>query len=435
MSLLAATLIASTAMAAEDTNSTYGGPSNYKVSGDAKLFYSTQDNKDGNGTVAGHNDDAALFNKTSSTAQASATIAVTADLTEGVSAGASIIALSTLGLQGQLVDKVWESTNGTDDSFWFDEAWLAGTTGKTVGKIGRMPLDTPLVFTETWSIAENTFEAAVLINQDIPDTTLIGAYVGGSNGGDLSRILPGNSGVVIADMNANGTTNFHQFYNGAYTVGAINNSWKPLTVQGWYYDATSIANAYWLQADLELDFGLVLGGQFTGLNVKKGALGVAQDSQNTAFAVKAGYTVEDIASVSAAFSQTGKDDDNGIGAGMNLAASGQSKLYTEAWWNYGYITQNDTSAINVTVTTPEKLTWAQLGLYFTQAKTKDGFTGTKGKEDATMTEVTAEAAKSFGPLDVGVYYIMTKSDTSNKEKPLKKGSAYNTVQAYLTYNF
>ena len=442
MSLLAATLIAATAMAAEDTVATtekgaeYAGISNIKVSGDAKLFYSTADNRY---TDSQKNlQDGTLFSKYTSTGQVAAKVGVTADLTEGVTSGASIVALSTLGLQGQLVNNVWEATNGVDDSFWFDEAWIAGTSGKTTGKIGRMELDTPLVFSEKWSTVANTFEAAVVINQDIPDTTLVGAYVGGSNGADAINTTtnPGATAGVIADFNANGTTNFHQFYDGAFAIGAENNSWEPLTVQGWYYDAQHYLNSYWLQADLELDFGLSLGGQFTGNNYKKSIqLPIAKESSNTAFAAKIGYEMENLFAISGAFSQIGKDKDNNLGAGSNLSGSGQSKLYTEAWWNYGYITRSDTTAINVTATTPKELTWAQLGVYFTQAKTKDAFVGAKGVEDALFTEVTVEAAKSFGALDVGIYYIMTKADDMNQEKATKKGDAFNTVQAYLTYNF
>jgi imipenem/basic amino acid-specific outer membrane pore len=45
-----------------------------------------------------------------------------------------------------------------------------------------MELDTPLAFSETWSIVPNTFEGAVVLNQDLPDTTLVGAWIGKGNG-------------------------------------------------------------------------------------------------------------------------------------------------------------------------------------------------------------------------------------------------------------
>ncbi len=437
MSLLAATLIASSAFAIDNT----------KVSGDAKLYYGTADN-----------DGADLFNKEGAYGQAAAKVGLTTDLTEHVSAGVSITALSTLGMQGQIVadDGVWEDTNGVDDSFWFDQVWLAGTVGKTTGKIGRMELDTPLVFSETLSVATNTFEAAVLINQDIPDTTLVGAYVGGSNGGSLARLADGKVAVISpttndGSANIGSATNFHQFYNGAYTAGLVNNSWTPMTVQGWYYNATSVADAYWLQADVALDMGLILGAQFTGLNVKQGALanvgklgaaGLPDDSSNTAFALMAGYEMTDVFAVKGSFSQTGDEQNNGglIGAGMNLAASGQSKLYTEAWWNAGFITKNDTSAFNVTVTTPEALTWAALGLYYTQSTSADQLVLTTGTEDLELSELTLTASKSFGALDTSIAYVYTNAGTLNAEfdaanDQTKKGEGFNNLQLYLTYNF
>jgi len=410
MSLLAATLIASSAFAID----------NVKMSGDAKLYYSTNDMEN----LVGGEDKGALFAQGSSAGQAALGLGLTADLTEGVSAGVHMTAISALGLYNNLVGSVWEG--GVTDEFWFDEAWIAGTVGKTTGKIGRMTLDTPLVFTETWSIAKNTFEAVVLINQDLPSTTLVGAYVGGTNQG-IGAHGPIFAGVT-ADWDGSQNSNFGSFYQGAYAAGAVNNSWEPLTVQAWYYQAQHLLNAYWLQADLNI-IGLDFGAQYTGLSVTD-AIAATGDQSNDAFAVKVGYEMKDTFTVSAAYSQTGKND-NGIGAAFNLAGV-QSKLYTEAWWNYGYITRADTSAINVTATTPESLTWAELGLYVTQVTETNGMgAGT----DLDMTEITLSASKSFGPLDTSLVYINTSADDQNIKGTDTKGTAYNTVQAYLTYNF
>ncbi|MEA3522453.1 MAG: hypothetical protein U9R50_05725, partial [Campylobacterota bacterium] len=135
-----------------------------------------------------------------------------------------------------------------------------------------------------------------------------------------------------------------------------------------------------------------------------------------AFAAKLGYE-SDAFNVSGAYSATG--DKGPINVGANLAASGQSKLYTEAWWYYGIISQIDTTAFNVTATAP--VAGYDLGIYYTQAAV--------GADDADFTEATFEVAKSLGALDVGLYYIYTKYDADND------GDAFNTVQAYLTYNF
>jgi hypothetical protein len=182
----------------------------------------------------------------------------------------------------------------------------------------------------------------VLINQDIPDTTLVGAYVGGFNGseggsvGDADLAAPGTTRVnasyahVLAGGQDTANSPFHSFWDGAYAAGVVNNSWEPLTVQAWYFQAQHLLNAYWLQADLNI-IGLDFGAQYTGLSVTN-ALAATGEQSNSALAAKVGYEMKDTFTVSAAFSQTGTNN-NGIGAGGNLAATGQSKLYTEAWWN------------------------------------------------------------------------------------------------------
>jgi len=394
MSLVAALLVGSSAFAIENT----------KVSGDARLFYST--------TKQGNND---LFSKEGAFAQTALGLGLTTDLTTGISAGAHLTALSTLGLEGQLVGDVWEGTNGVDDSFWFDEAWLAATVGNTTGKIGRMQLDTPLVFSETWSIATNTFEAAVLINQDIADTTLVGAYVGGSNGANEN-----GAGYVIAPMNANGTTNFSQFYNGAYALGAINNSYAPLTAQAWYYIANANTNlapattltglqAYWLQADLAMN-GVLAGIQYTNTDydVNGGTTKISSD----AVAFMLGYEMKDMFTAKISYSKVGKD----YSAGANLSGSGQSKLYTEGWLMF-VVAAADTTAYNLTVEAP--LAGYDFGLYATMADTSAA--------DTASTEVTATAARSFGPLDTAVALTYFDADSA--------GSKAGTIQAFLTYNF
>jgi imipenem/basic amino acid-specific outer membrane pore len=407
MSLLAATLIASSAFAID----------NVKVSGDAMLFYGTNDGFD---TGFNSSSDAALFGKEYSWGQTSLGLGVTADITEGISSGVHVTAISAMGLTN-IVSGVFEG--GLTDEYWFDEAWLAGTYGKTTVKVGRMTLDTPLAFTETWSVAYNTFEAGVLINEDIPDTTLVAAYIGeGNNGNAMGQWGTGQYAGVTADWDGSQNTTFGLVNDGkgAYAIGAVNNSWTPLTVQGWYYNLPSTATAYWLQGDLAFDMGLTAGVQVAGIDANV----AAGDSSNIAYAGKVGYEMKETFAVSAAGSQVGEND-NGIGAGFNVFGA-QSKLYTEAWWNFTYVGRPDTTTINVTATTPEELTYVALGVYATQASVGDNG-GVAAKVD--MSEVTLEVAKSFGPLDAGLYYIFTDADDQNN------GDAYNSIQAYFTYNF
>ncbi len=430
MSLVAAVLIGSSAFAID----------NVKVSGDADVFYATSNAKVGYAGISGND---GLFSKDSSAADAGLNFNITADLAKNdlvtVSAGAGYTVLTTLGLENNLVSNVWGSAHTAEASkganfangagpfpagtgakvkpaSWLNEAWVAATAGKTTVKLGRMELDTPLVFTEKWSIEKNTFEAAVVVNQDLPDTTLVAAYVGAGNGNEtfgqdkrsnVEKLGLANGAVV------NGNGDFSTFgTNGAYAVGVINNSYKPLTAQAWYFQLQSLATAYWLQGDVKVD-NILAGLQYTSGKVGDG------DSSGT-YALMVGYEMKDLATIKAAFSQT---SDKGVLHGANSATgTGASKLYTEAWWNYGYVAQADTTAYNVTIESPEKASGiADLGFYWTYAN-QDQDTGPRD-----LNEITLTASKSFGPLDATVAYIYTDLG--------KVMDSYSTLQAYLTLNF
>ncbi|WP_345970737.1 MULTISPECIES: hypothetical protein [Sulfurimonas] len=439
MSLAAAMLMGVSAFAVD----------NVKISGDAQVFYSTWD-ADGKGYDAVASDPSgALFDKDSSAADAALHLSVSADLLPIVSAGATYTAISSLGLENNFVSNVWAGShtavagNGNnygsalggakvENASWFSEAWAAITLGHTTAKVGRMALDTPMAFTETWSIEQNTFEAAVLLNQDLPDTTLVAAYVGNGNGtewyGDSPVFGPGvnTSNVYQLGLATGGVANADGKFatygtDGAYAFAIVNNSFKPLTVQAWYYDVTRMAQAYWIQADLNME-GIMLGGQYNSTDTGD----LTTLDANTAYAAMLGYST-DAFTVKGAFSSV--SDDNGIvGAAFNTATDlryAQSKLYTEAWWNYGYVTRPDTTAFNVTATAA--LSGFDLGAFYTSTSTNnDFFYG----GDVDMSELTLSAGTTLlGALDATLVYINTTADDQNN------GDAYNTVQAYLTLNF
>jgi imipenem/basic amino acid-specific outer membrane pore len=201
MSLAAAVLLGASAFAID----------NVKVSGDAKLFYGTNN---ADYTKAGVTDsglfDQGVAGEGGSYADTALRVGVTGDLLKGVSFGVTANAVSTLGLENNLVSNTWtgahgvaNASTGVDDAGWMSEAWLAATMGKTTAKVGRMELDTPLAFSEKWSVAKNTFDAAVLINQDLPDTTLVGAWVGKGNGVNHLSPVAGASLVFLQQKTMN----------------------------------------------------------------------------------------------------------------------------------------------------------------------------------------------------------------------------------------
>jgi hypothetical protein len=299
-----------------------------------------------------------------------------------------------------------------------------------------MELDTPNAFTEKWSIEKNTFEAVVVINQDIPDTTLVGAFVGNGNGTEnFGQNLQSNTqtlGLAMgAVVNQNGQFSTYGS-DGAYAAGVINNSFKPLTVQAWYYDVTRIATSLWLQADLSME-GILAGAQYNQMEADSN-VGGANVKNNTAYAIMLGFdAMKDMFTAKIAYSDT--NDDGTLGhVAFNTAtnaATAQSKLYTEAWWNYGYVTTRDTSAIKVSVTSPVNGMF-DLGVYYTD--TDQSNNATLGTTDRDLQEIALTVGKSFGPLDATLVYMNIDANDQNLDTN-GNSSAYNMIQAYLTVNF
>ncbi len=381
LSLVAALLIGSSAMALENT----------KVTGDANLYYQTSDANDG------------LLSSGSSLADISVNLNVTTDVIKNdsvaVSAGLGYTMLTTLGLEGQMVDNTWGNAHdatAVDTVSWVNEAWFAATAANTTVKIGRMELDTPLAFTEKWTIEKNTFEAAVLINTDISNTTLVGAYVGRGNGeGD-------GQGVV-----ATGGEFTNYGGKGAYVVGAINNSLKSLTLQAWYYDIVAVAQASWLQADYAAN-NIVAGAQYATLSLTDSNVAAAMIGYNN-----------DVISAQLSYSQVSTNGNAGYNTATSLATPGnsQTKLYTDTWWNYGQVTLAGAETVHLTVEAPTSV--ADLALYVTSVD--------HVAANSDLLEVTATATKSMGPIDATLAYIYTDIDNN--------ADAQNLVQVYLTANF
>ena len=390
LSLIAAIAV-TTAMAGEG-----------KISGDARLYYSTDD--------TGTHD---LFNKNGAYGDTAVNLDYTREIVDGVTVNAGMTGISTLGLENTLVSGTWAGhggATGLDDTAWIDTANIVlKPIDKTMLVVGRQTLDTPLAFTETWSIAENTFDAAVAVDNHVPDTTLIAAWVGRGNGHNGFENLNGGmskygalSGGQEAALAAN---------EGAFAAAVITKAIPMTTAQAWFYNVRNEADAFWLQGDVAPMKELSVGLQYSQIS-PKGVVNGADDTK--AIAAKVGYNVSGI-DLAAAYS---KVDDKGLVYMGNTATSGahggQSKLYTEAWWNYGFVGQAGAKTMMVS------------GAF--DAYTAQYTSVTNSNNNLLeMNEITLTATTKVGPVDATVALINTSSDNA-----LVDG---NTVQAYLTVPF
>lgn len=389
---------------------------NVKVNGEAKVWYQTSE-LSGTGNTAAEREMDMFDNTSNSMAEVALTLSATADLAQNLSAGISAVALSTLGLENNLVSQVPSaridangsaSANPLDDQGWVRELYLAYTLGKTTAKIGRQELNTPLAFTEKWNIVDNTFDAIVLLNNDIQDTTLVGAWVGKDNGSAVSNTTVNNGGK------------FSTFaYGGAYAVGVINKSLPNTTVQGWYYDVlsgtTDVRNgvdAYWLQADAKLmDNMIELGAQFANIDPK------ASGAKDTSiYAVKAGVNVAN-SNIYAAYSSADDTGDatSATGGGStvnfsNVATGDKSMIYTalgSIYMDGEHTTKSDTDAWKIGAST-KMVPGMTLSASYGEAET-DGNGFAAGKADYSAWDVIANGM--VGP--VGLTAIYTQYEKEN----------------------
>lgn len=292
-----------------------------KIGGQTVIYYQTDD--------AGTHD---MFAESASSANAGIQLNATADIGNGYGLGFEGTALNTFGLEGNLVDGVRQSglgnngdTANASNYFAFTKAYMTKKIANTTLKLGRQELPkslSPLAFSEGWNVFKNTFDAAVAINTDIENTTIVGAYVSRSNRhGDLNT-FGALDGTVAGSDGQN---------NGAYMLTVKNESLAGLTPTLSYYQLPSSAKAVWLDvnSDMAKLAGVPVSVALQGGTIMPNASG-ANDSKAVGIKVsgKAGP-----ANLIVAYSKT----NNGAVATNNLGTGVKTPLYTQMVANQGDI--------------------------------------------------------------------------------------------------
>ncbi|MEW5832109.1 MAG: porin [Campylobacterota bacterium] len=377
---------------------------NVKVNGEAKVWYQTSETLGSNLDMFDHG--------TNSLAEVSLLVGATMDLAPNLSMGASAYALTTLGLENNLVGQVptarlnpdgTAASGALDDQSWARELYLAYTAGKTTLKVGRQELNTPLAFTEKWNVVDNTFDAAVVLNNDLPDTTLVGAWVGKDNGAASNTTV--NNGGKFSTFGA----------TGAYAAGAINKSIPNTTVQAWYYDVQSVADAYWLQADAKLMGDMVeLGLQYANMDKK-----YVNYSDTDIYAVKLGVNVAN-SNIYAAYSSASDNNGNGIAQAdnfSNVATGDKSMIYTalgSIYMDGEHTTKSDTDAWKIGAST-KMIPGVTLSASYGEAET-DGNNNAANKAEYSAWDVIASG--KVGPLGLTAIYTQYDKEDNTGAKTI-----------------
>lgn len=319
---------------------------NVKVDGKAKLWYQT-----GVQDISPSGVD--MFQQKGSVGQAAFELGATADITDGLKGRVSLIGLDTLGLEKSFIKDIssagagYENGNYYRTQVWVSEAYIDYKISKTSFILGRQALNTPLLFTERWNASFNTFDAATIINSDLPYTTLVAIYVNQHNGGAHA----GNgtaTGFPSTTMHNGESFGFGSSYNaatddvtdgkkGAFAFGAMIKPTENLACNLWYYDVNSNLTAYWADAEYKIS-GVLIGIQNSGVDVA--TIG-ADNAMITAG--KVGYTIDKL-SVDASYSAT-DEGNSGTVAIANIATGDKSKIYTQSVFQDGAVVgARDTTA-------------------------------------------------------------------------------------------
>jgi hypothetical protein len=298
----------------------------WDFSGQAVVYYQTVEAGTGS-----------LFEQSNAGANAGVQLrAVNKDLFAGIGAGVEVSGLSTLGLQEDVVDYIMQAANTSDAAGrggWISQAYLTYAAGNTSFKMGRQELPkalSPFAFSEGWNVFKNTFDAALVVNSDIPDTTLVGAVVfKANNHGDMSNFY---------SINPDGTTGDD---NGVYMLTAVNKSVANLAITGTYYYAPELGGGsddlsiVW--ADAKYDAGIAKIALQGGTVMGDAVDGV----ETTAFGAKVSTKV---AMVNASVAYSSVDD--GVVGIANVQNGNKTPLYTQMVANQGVI-QSDTDYVKV----------------------------------------------------------------------------------------
>ena len=360
-------------------------------SGDTRFYYGTSDDYN-----------SALFKQKNASGQFSLALDLDLNVSHGVTLNLGSTLLTTMGLEASTITYPFAGGT-TKDQLWLDEVnFEVDFLQKAQATIGRQYLSTPLLYSIDWNIASNAMEGVYAVDEHLPKTKLMSFWIGREWSNDYN--------VTTDTLNFAG--NFRTFGNkGAYGVGGETALIPTVIAEVWYYDVLDSSTALWFQVESTLG-GVDLGAQIASRTPERG-------EQITGYAVRAKYSGT-FYSIDASYSQM---SDKGSVSLVNLGGvygdASKSPLYTEAWWNWGYVSTSGTRSY--ALKSEMTLSDIYFGAYWTQ--TSNSIT------NVDSTDVTGSLNTDIGALNVMAVYIYIKRDDYNNAK------GYNTLQGYLTYSF
>jgi hypothetical protein len=252
---------------------------NVKMSGNAKLFYETNN--------AGNTD---MFDAENAGTVGNVLLTIGASANVGpVKVNVRTNTLTTMGLENVLVKGTQQKVAGAanvDTQTFTDIANVSTTIGGTTIIAGKQELSaavSPMCFSEKWNVTTNTFDANVLVNKGlVPNTTLIFADVKSTNAGGRGFDL-NYDGKFTTDLNA-------ELMAASTTIAGVPVSASYYDVQGttvsWYNAKVAGLNLIYAEKDpangdaTGSAYAVSTSTKIAGLNVFAAYSSVSDDGQN-----------------------------------------------------------------------------------------------------------------------------------------------------------
>ncbi|BCD61773.1 hypothetical protein NitYY0826_C0636 [Nitratiruptor sp. YY08-26] len=339
------------------------------------------------------------------------------------------------------------------------EAYLKYKIGKTTFKAGRQKLNTPLAAADDARMIPSLFEAYVLTNTDLPDTTLVAAHVTKEAPGTFYNqyriptlpalaltagygagyLNPTQTGVVghFLDM---GRYAIGQDTDGVTAAAIIYKGIQNLSLQVWDYYAHDILNALYIQADYKIPLQGSIKPFIAAQYINEQEVGdeLAGKVDSNYFAIKAGL-VYGALSAYAAYSTTDDSTNAALNGGI-ITPWGGMPAFTQ-----GMVTRHqffaDTDAWKVAAA----YKWNNYGVNLKTAFYYTSFD--VGKNNSLATDSTAYA-HSWTATEAGFDFIYYPKAVKNLQlrfrgnfprKFLEKSDGndlgWNEFRFIINYNF
>jgi hypothetical protein len=374
----------------------------YDVGGESVFYYQTNNSGDTD-----------FFNQKNSSASVGLELDANADLGNDLLLGVQGTFLGTLGLEKGLISNSRQNAKINDrNDVALTKLYASKKLANTFVKVGRQELSSsysPLAFSEGWNVFTNRFDALLMSNNDLSNTTLTGAYIHASNrhnGLNTFDDLSVNSASAVTP-----TLN-----NGAYLLTVANESMKNVPI---------IASYYNLRKGVNGDNGQVL---WLDVKVKQNAINMAFQAgqldtssslkETNAIGAKVYGKVSNV-DLSLAYSSV----NNGDVSLQNIGTGIKTPLYTQMIGNQNFISSDANSVVL------KGSTKLGEGKFIAQYDyTKDGSVAKNNYQELDL-------IYKFKALNTNMILAYIRQKTANNSFTGNSEKVNNNLRFWTRYNF